>query len=51
MRHIERNLCTLKYTYSYTLIYTLHIEYTENNILLHKLSLALPAIKGIMLVI
>ena len=36
MRHIERNLCTLKYTYSYTLIYTLHIEYTENNILLHK---------------
>ena len=37
MRHIEKNPCTLRYTYSYTLIYTLHIEYTQNNRLLHKI--------------
>ena len=37
MRHIQRNPCTLRYTYSYTLIYTLHIEYTQNNRLLHKI--------------
>ena len=37
MRHIQRNSCTLRYTYSYTLIYTLHIEYTQNNRLLHKI--------------
>ena len=37
MRHIERNPCTLRYTYSFTLIYTLHIEYTQNNRLLHKI--------------
>ena len=36
MRHIERNQWTPRYTYSYTLIYTLHIEYTQNNRLLHK---------------
>ena len=37
MRHIQRNPCTLRYTYSSTLIYTLHIEYTQNNRLLHKI--------------
>ena len=37
MRYIQRNPCTLRYTYSYTLIYTLHIEYTQNNRLLHKI--------------
>ena len=37
MRHIQRNPCTLRYTYSYTLIYTLHTEYTQNNRLLHKI--------------
>ena len=36
MRQIERNSFTLRYTYSYTLIYTKHIEYTQNNRLLHK---------------
>ena len=34
--HITRNPCTLRYTYSYTLIYTKHIEYIQNYRLLHK---------------
>ena len=38
MRHIEIKPWTLRYTYSnsYTLIYTLHIGYAQNNRLLHK---------------
>ena len=35
-RHITRNPFTLGYTYSYTLIYTKHIEYIQNYRLLHK---------------
>ena len=37
MRYIQGTQCTLRYTYSYTLIYTLHIEYTQNNRLLQKI--------------
>ena len=35
LRHIARNPFTPRYTYSCTLIYTLHIKYTRNNRMLH----------------